>query len=170
MSSSVLACLVYEHSRHHPPFWILIELANHTCPLLHSHVYKCQFLYHGFGPISFYISDGSRWALVHRISYANNNTVPHVANPTLPLHAKVINSGNTTNIVLRTASLGAYTEGKDATGVPPIIGIVGSKGNSKTISSTETNIITYKTKTTNIYMAGPIPVRFESVYKMSLWQ
>jgi hypothetical protein len=48
---------------------------------------------------------------VYTIQYPNTATVPSVYNPSLPLTAKVINSGNTSNIVLQTPSAMAFCEG-----------------------------------------------------------
>lgn len=121
-----------------------------TLDITKGNVYKVQYLWHGYGAIVYYVFDGLRWAPCHIINYSNANTTPHVLNPTLPLRAKVVNTGNTTNLTLKTASMGAYIEGKSGEGSPPVIGALGSKGNTKATSTTEGAIITYRVKATNV--------------------
>ena len=50
-------------------------------------------------------------SVVHKIAYANNNTLPSLNNPTLPLSVEVDNTTNTTDIVVESASLSGFTEG-----------------------------------------------------------
>jgi hypothetical protein len=116
-------------------------------------IFKVQFLYHGAGPIIFLISDGVRYQVCHTISYANLHTVPHLSNPTLPLHMKVINSGNATNLTLKSASCGIYAEGKSGTIFPPVIGLTGSVNNAKSGVTTETSVVTVQNKASNVYGA-----------------
>src|SRR3989304_4833611 len=79
---------------------------------------------------------------VHVIKYANLNIIPSVFNPSFQLHAQVINSGNTSNITLITASMGLYSEGP-----VDVSGARFSTGNRKTGITTETNIFTIQNKT-----------------------
>lgn len=114
-------------------------------------VFKIQFLYHGAGPVICLISDGLQYQIVHQIEYANHNIIPHLSNPTLPLHWKVVNLGNTSNLTLKTASAGIYAEGYSGQTPSPIIGLTGSANNAKTGISTETSVITVQNKATNVY-------------------
>jgi len=78
-----------------------------------GNVYQIRYQWLGYGAISFYIQhpfDGT-FHLVHRIEYSNSNSIPSIDNPTLPLYASAQNYANTSDIILRTASLGGYTEG-----------------------------------------------------------
>lgn len=86
-----------------------------TLDITKGNVYGVQFQWLGFGSIHFYVEDSATGDLylVHTINYANANTDPSIFNPTLPLHAKVVNSGNATNLTLQTPSMGAYTEGRE---------------------------------------------------------
>ncbi|WP_125154785.1 hypothetical protein [Clostridium rectalis] len=78
-----------------------------------GNVYSIQYQWLGFGVINFYITSTltGQPMLVHRIQYPNTATVPSVYNPSFPLTAKVLNSGNTSNIVLKTPSAMAFCEG-----------------------------------------------------------
>jgi hypothetical protein len=78
-----------------------------------GNVYQIDFQWLGFGAQYFSIEDDNGDVTqVHRIDYANKNTDVSVQNPSLPLTAKVINVGNTTNITLKTQSAiaGSYGE------------------------------------------------------------
>ncbi len=80
-----------------------------------GNVFQVKYQWLGFGLITFFIenpADGN-YHLVHKIEYANANTIPSVDNPTLPLCLAVINTSNTTDIVLRSASMMGGIEGKD---------------------------------------------------------
>ena len=75
--------------------------------------YQIQYQWLGFGAIRFFIENPETgdFVMVHNIKFAGTSTVPSVNNPTLPLHAKVVNTGNTTNLALYTPSMGALAEG-----------------------------------------------------------
>lgn len=79
-----------------------------------GNVFQIKFQWLGFGQIRFYIEhavDGLL-ELVHTIDYANENTLPSINNPTLPLCAIAQNEANTSDIVLYSSSMGGFTEGK----------------------------------------------------------
>jgi hypothetical protein len=85
-------------------------------PLLNpqkGNVYEIKIQYLGFGPIQFFVVDGSnRLVLVHVIEYQNENIRPSVGDPTFRTGWLVINDGNTTSITLKGASAGLFNEGK----------------------------------------------------------
>lgn len=80
-----------------------------------GNVFEIRYQWLGFGAIDFYIENPltGRFVLVHRIEYANANTNPSLDNPTLPLCMAVANTGNTSDIVLQSASMMGAIEGKD---------------------------------------------------------
>ena len=80
-----------------------------------GNVYEIRYQWLGFGIIEFYIENPSngKFILVHKIEYANANTIPSVDNPTLPLCLAVANTSNTSDIVLQSASMMGGIEGKD---------------------------------------------------------
>jgi hypothetical protein len=77
-------------------------------------VYQIQYQWLGAGQIEFSIEDESTglFVPVHRLQYANNFTVPSVYNAALPLRLFVQNSGSSTNLTLKSASMSAFVEGK----------------------------------------------------------
>ena len=77
-----------------------------------GNVYQIAIQYLGFGKICFSIEDSNGVIVpVHEIQYANNNTVPSLAYPTLPFSMTSINYTNTTNVALRCASYAGFNQG-----------------------------------------------------------
>ena len=105
-------------------------------------VYKIEFQYLGAGAIDFFIerSDTGKYVLVHRIEYANANIIPSLVNPTLPLHIMAKNNANTSDLVIKTASMAGFIEGKESD-----IGLNASVNNIKTsVGTSQTSIIAIK--------------------------
>jgi hypothetical protein len=107
--------------------------------------YQVRYQWLGYGAIRYYVEDPLTGVitLCHTILYSNLNVVPSIFNPNLPVHARVVNTGNTTNLAILTASMGIYSEG-------PLNrnGIRFSTGNRKTVITTETNIFTLRNNAT----------------------
>ena len=84
--------------------------------LIHTNlnIYQIRYQWLGAGSMFFYIFNpkGGSPILVHEIEYANANTIPSVDNPTLPLCVRVQNVSNTSDIVMATASMGGFVEGR----------------------------------------------------------
>jgi hypothetical protein len=78
-----------------------------------GNVYQISFQWLGYGKIIYSVENQNTgdFIPVHEISYANQYTVPSIYNPSLPVHAECTNSGNTSSLVLKTASMSAFTEG-----------------------------------------------------------
>ena len=81
-----------------------------------GNVFQIKFQWLGYGQISFYIENPFTGGLdlVHTIDYANTDVLPSINNPTLPMCAAVENDTNTTDIVLYSSSMSAFTEGRPA--------------------------------------------------------
>ncbi|MCM3273006.1 hypothetical protein [Paenibacillus elgii] len=109
-----------------------------------GNVYSIQYQWLGYGVISFLIENPTtgKQVLVHRIQYPNANTIPSILNPTLPLMAQVINTTNTTNIILQSSSAMSFVEGN---GNSSAVITRNSISNLKTIT-TEAAIITIRNK------------------------
>lgn len=77
-------------------------------------VYKIQFQFLGAGAVEYFVESDTtgQYIKVHRINYANNNILPSVRNPTLPLRMSVKNTSNSTDIVMKTGSMSAFAQGK----------------------------------------------------------
>lgn len=80
-----------------------------------GNVFQIRYQWLGFGAIEFSVENPSTgdFILVHRIEYANANTIPSLDNPTLPICLTVGNTSNTSDIVLQSSSLMGAIEGKD---------------------------------------------------------
>ena len=107
-------------------------------------VFQIQYQWLGAGQIEFSIEDEETGLLipVHRIKYANNFTIPSIYNANLPLSAKVINSGNTSDLTLKTASMAAFVEGKSEA-----LGPINSHSETKSVN-TEESLFHIRNKTT----------------------
>jgi hypothetical protein len=80
-----------------------------------GNVYQVQMQFLGFGGIEFYIEDSesSNLVLVHRIKYANKNTLTSVGNPTFRVGWLAINGpSNTTPIEIKGGSAAGFVEGR----------------------------------------------------------
>lgn len=110
-----------------------------------GNVYQIRYQWLGYGAIRYYIENPYTGVLqlVHSIYYPNTAVVPSIFNPSLPLHARVVNSGNATNLTLLTASMGTYAEGPFNS-----IGARFSVGNRKTAITTETAVFTLRNNAT----------------------
>lgn len=107
-----------------------------------GNVYQIQFQW-GYGEIRFFIEDPDtgKLAIVHRIQYANKNTVPSIINPHLPLYANVANTSNTSDIVLKTPSGIGGLEGQIPNAVNPFT-LSNSQVVSKSVGAAMVNILT----------------------------
>jgi hypothetical protein len=110
-----------------------------------GNVYAIEFQWLGFGMIRYSVENSTTGevVIVNKIRYANTTTLPSIFNPTLPLHAAVINSGNASNLTVQTASMGAATEGPRND-----FGINNAADNAKSAVSTITNIISLQNRAT----------------------
>lgn len=81
----------------------------------YGNVFNINFQYLGFGHIKYEMEEKETGAffVFDSIDYANANTIPTLQNPTLPLYACVRNIANTTNLVLKTASMAGFVQGKN---------------------------------------------------------
>jgi hypothetical protein len=125
-----------------------------------GNVFQIKYQWLGYGAIRYYIEDNATGVVtqVHVIKYTNLNIIPSVFNPSFQLHAQVINSGNTSNITLITASMGLYSEGP-----VDVSGARFSTGNRKTGITTETNIFTIQNKTTFQSKTNRGRIHFDSI-------
>ena len=76
-------------------------------------VFQIQFQWLGAGQMEFSMEEQTTglFVPVHRIRFANTSTTPALYNPIIPLHIEATNTGNTTNLVTRSASMSAFSEG-----------------------------------------------------------
>jgi len=79
-----------------------------------GNVFQIKYQYLGFGALYFSIEDKEtgNFVLVHIIKYANTNTTPSLANPSMPLLWAAVNTTNTSDLIVKGASGYAAVEGK----------------------------------------------------------
>jgi hypothetical protein len=101
-----------------------------------GNVFKIAFQYLGYGEQDFYIEDTNtgKFQLVHRMIYANMNTVPWCLDPTFHLNliAKTESGYGGGALNMYTASLGGFIQGQENPD-----GIRRSVAKTKTMSTTE---------------------------------
>jgi len=111
-----------------------------------GNVFQIKFQFLGFGAIEYFVEDPNdgELHLVHTIAYANANTVPSLNNPSFPLRVESINTTNTTDIAVSTASMAAFVEGKHS-----FAGLrAGFKADTTLASAAETPVLTVGVKLT----------------------
>lgn len=117
-----------------------------------GNVFQIDYQWLGFGGIAFYIEDPDdrEFHLVHTIHYANANTTPSLSNPTLPIGVFAENTTNTTDLVVKTASMGGFTDG-----APAPIGPRRGQDAAVTLGATsaEAPFLTIRSK--NVYQGRP---------------
>lgn len=108
-----------------------------------GNVYEIKFQYLGFGSIIYSVEDSVTGLIVpvHSEQYANNNTVPSVFNPTLPIRAFTENTTNSTDISVKCGSFSGFVEGKRE-----LVGPINSTFNAKNPDTSE-HTITIRNKT-----------------------
>lgn len=79
-----------------------------------GNIYRISYGYLGFAPISLeVVRPEGGFALLSKINYPNTETVTHTLQTFLPVRGQVTNSGNTSDIVLKSGSLAAgITDGR----------------------------------------------------------
>lgn len=107
-----------------------------------GNVFQIQYQWLGFGGIKFFIEepDTADVSRIHTIEYANNNTIPSLNNPTLPLCIEVINTTNTSAMIINNGSMGGFIEGKDEK-----LGLTHSEDKSLSVT-TEAAILSIRNK------------------------
>lgn len=104
--------------------------------------YGVRFQYLGAGGIEFLVENpvNGQFVAVHKIAYANANTIPSMLNPSFPIFFEVSNTSNATNITNSTASAAAFVEGQELL-LGPIRGASSSKAN---VGTSLTNIVSLR--------------------------
>jgi len=115
-----------------------------TCDFTKGNVFQIKYQWLGFGSIDFSIEnpDTSEFVLVHRIKYANLNTIPSVNNPTLPLCISAKNTTNTSDVIIKTGSMAGFVEGREK-----FLGVSRGTSTSKaSIAQTELAVLSIRDK------------------------
>lgn len=108
-----------------------------------GNVYEIEFQYLGYGAIVFGIEDSESGSFqdVHMIKYANKNLFPSLLNPTFKIGWFSKSVGATTSVDVFGSSCFGSIQGKKIPLRDP-----DSHGNDKTVSTTLTNIISFRNR------------------------
>lgn len=81
--------------------------SEHILNTLKLNIYRISYGYLGIAPVTFQVYGGriKGWITIHSYDITNISDVTHINKPYLPLRSEVINSGNTSNIVLQSGSI-----------------------------------------------------------------
>lgn len=112
-------------------------------------VWAIRFQFLGAGAIQLLVEDDSTGDLVvvHEILFANKNTSPHSYNPNYHLQAYANNKATTSNLIVNTASVAYFVEGK--TGLVELQQPQFSSGEkTKLTVTTEVAVFTIRSKST----------------------
>jgi hypothetical protein len=125
-----------------------------------GNVWQIKYQYLGFGCIYFYVehAEDGEFALVHIIKYPNSNITTSLANPSLNLVWRVVNTSNTSNIVLKAGSGALFLEG-----TRHFLGPKNGIDNNKSNITTLTNILTIKNATTYNTVTNRAQVRIKTI-------
>lgn len=109
-----------------------------------GNIFQISQQYLGYGNITFAIENEftGRFQPVHILRYANKNTSPSLTTPSLRLGMIAINSGNTSNISVYSASLAAFSEGIKKLPRNPL----GTTNTKTSVTTTETNILSIRNR------------------------
>jgi hypothetical protein len=123
-----------------------------------GNVMMIRYPFLGYGNITFWVqnSETSLWILCHTIKYTNSSALVQVDNPSLRIFAKVINTGNTSNLIMYMGSGAIFISGERGF-FGPQFGVDSLK-NSIT---TEANLINIRNCTTynGVYNTGLLRLR-----------
>ena len=112
-----------------------------------GNVFEVQFQFLGFGTLRFFVEDSASgdFVLVHTIPYANENVLPSLGDPVLPVSIFVDNGLNNTELKIMSGSMSVFVEG-----AVHINGLNNSVDHLKNIGTTETNILTLQNRLTYV--------------------
>jgi len=81
----------------------------------YGNVYAIDHQFLGFGAVCFYVEEPTtgRLVLVHRLRYANANSIPNVANASMPLGMLAQSFGSTTNLAVKCGAVSGFLQGPE---------------------------------------------------------
>jgi len=125
-----------------------------------GNIFQIRYQWLGYGMIIFGMENPSTGKIidVHKIQYANANTLTSVQNPTLPLWVESINTTNNTDIVVKSPSMAGFVEGKKIEHHNHHGAVV----SATSIGTTETPVLTIRVK--EVFQSTVNRVRVKLVY------
>lgn len=126
-----------------------------------GNVFQVKYPYLGYGNITLWVQNSitSEWILCHTIKYTNSSVSTQLSNPNLLFYAQVINSGNTSNLIMYCGSVGVFVSGpRQFVGCPKW-----AADNNKATITAETNILSIKNCTTYNGVTNRSQIRINSI-------
>ena len=125
-----------------------------------GNVMMIQYPYLGYGDIKFWVqnsADGS-WILCHTIKYANTSASVQVSNASFSFYANVVNTGNTTNLIMYSGSIGVFISGERE-----FLGAQWATDSFKNTITTEKNLLNLRNCTTYNGVTNTGLIRIRSI-------
>ncbi len=132
-----------------------------------GNVYQIQFTYLGYGPIRFSVlTDGgyAEFSTLHTIYYQNANTSTSINNPTLPLYAYIANTGNATNMTMRTPSALGGSEGHYEQPSNPLDVYNSADAQATIATAIQTHILSIRNKTSVNSITNQVPIVINNIF------
>jgi len=126
-----------------------------------GNVFQIQYQWLGYGLMTFSVENPStgRFIGVHRIEYANANTAPSLRQPDMPLCIFADNGSTTSDMIVRSASMAAFTDGVNATKGRVRFSI----SNEKSLTTTATNVIVLRVKSVFASVTNRVRVYIDEI-------
>lgn len=125
-----------------------------------GNVYQIKYQYLGFGPCIFSVmnSHSAKFIDVHHTEYSNTAVVPALGQSSLALILNTTNWGNTSNVIIKSGSVSLFVEGTIVSSGPKY-----GVNAYKSVSTTETNVITLKAATTYNNVNSVCQIRINNI-------
>ena len=122
--------------------------------------YQIAWQWLGYGQITYSIEDAKtgEFVVAHAIRYAGTATETSISNPTLPVHAHLLNSGADAGSVLRVPSMAMIRQGEE-----PNLGVRRSFQASRSVSTTEKQVLAIRNNATINGKVNRSMVRLDSI-------
>ncbi len=119
-----------------------------------GNVYQINYQWLGFGAIFFGIEAASNIQRCHTIEYANTATTPSIMQPALPIMIESRNTGNTSNIEMKSSSVAGFNQGS----IADLGSTYSQESSAITAVTTERAVLSLKVNTTMNGIESYIPV------------
>ena len=110
-----------------------------------GNVMMVRYPFLGYGAITFWVENPTTgaWILCHTIQYPNTTASVQVSNPSFPFFANVVNTGNTSNLIMFVGSVGIFISGER-----DYLGAQWATDSLKNTITTEANLLNLRNCTT----------------------
>lgn len=125
-----------------------------------GNVMQIKYPYLGYGCITFWVLNPitNAWILCHTIQYPNTSASTQISNASFPFYANVVNTGNTSNLIMYCGSVGVFISGQRA-----YLGGQWGIDSLKNTVTTEANMLSIRNCTTYNGVTNTGLIRLRSV-------